>query len=162
MTSPSTIVFAGGGTGGHLFPGIAIARLLQSRSNSLRVVFVGSTRTIESMIVAEQGFEHEVLPVESLATLQRNPWRFAWCNWNAWRVAAKRIRELQPTVVVGLGGFASAPLVYAARRQQIPVVLLEQNAIAGRTNRWLSRFADHVCVTFAESQAQVSRTAMSS
>jgi UDP-N-acetylglucosamine--N-acetylmuramyl-(pentapeptide) pyrophosphoryl-undecaprenol N-acetylglucosamine transferase len=151
MNPNSTILFAGGGTGGHLFPGIAAADELRLREPSTRIVFVGSTRSIESTIIAEHGLEHRMLPVEPLPTLKRNPLRFAIKNWQAWREAIRLLRELRPAAVVGLGGYASAPIVWAASRCRIPVILIEQNVIPGRTTRLLSRFADHVCVSFSES-----------
>lgn len=157
MSIAKTFLFAGGGTGGHLFPGIAVAQELRRRDASIHVVFVGSTRAIESTIFADQGLEHRTIPVEPLPTLKRNPFRFVSGNWRALRAAAKVLNELQPVAVIGLGGFASAPLVWAASRRRIPVVLLEQNVIAGRTTRWLSRFADCVCVSFAEMQSQLTR-----
>ena len=150
MNPPSTILFAGGGTGGHLFPGIAAADELRRRDPSTRIVFVGSTRSIESTIVAEQGLEHRMLPVEPLPALKRNPLRFVFQNWKAWRGAIRLLKELKPAAVVGLGGYASAPIVWAASRHRIPVILIEQNVIPGRTTRLLSRFADHVCVSFRE------------
>lgn len=140
-----------------MFPGIAVARELRNRDGRSRVLFVGSTRSIESAIVEEQGLEHRMLPVEPLTTLKRNPFRFVLQNWRASRQAHRLLRSLQPTAVVGLGGFASAPIVWAASRQRIPVILLEQNVIPGRTTRWLSRFAKHVCVTFAETAARLPR-----
>ena len=157
MGSSVTFLFAGGGTGGHLFPGIAVAQELLRRHASARVVFVGSTRAIESTIVAEQGFEHRVLPAEPLTTLKRNPLRFVWRNWQAWRGASRLLSELRPAAVIGLGGYASAPLVWAASHHHIPVILLEQNVIPGRTTRWLSRYADRVCVTFPETCSRLPR-----
>ena len=155
MGNPSTILFAGGGTGGHLFPGIAVAQELTRRDSSTRIVFVGSTRSIESTIVAEHGLEHRMLPVEPLPTLKRNPLRFFLRNWQAWRSATRLLKELQPAAVIGLGGYASAPLVWAAYRRRVPVVLIEQNVIPGRTTRLLSRFASRVCVTFAETMSRL-------
>ena len=155
MNPPSTILFAGGGTGGHLFPGIAAADELRRRDPSTRIVFVGSTRSIESTIVAEQGLEHRMLPVEPLPALKRNPLRFVFQNWKAWRGAIRLLKELKPAAVVGLGGYASAPIVWAASRNRIPVILIEQNVIPGRTTRLLSRFADHVCVSFRETNLRL-------
>ena len=150
MKMPVTILFAGGGTGGHLFPGIAVAEVLQSRFPTIHLIFVGSQRSIESTIAAENNIEHRMLPVESLSTLKRNPFRFVWRNWQAWRTSKKWMKELRPAAVIGLGGYASAPLVYAASRKQVPIILLEQNVIPGRTTRSLSRFAANVCISFAE------------
>lgn len=157
MTSKVTYVFAGGGTGGHLFPGIAVAHQLLADTPEARIVFVGSSREIESMIVREYHFEHQVLPVEPSTTLRRNAFRFLWQNARACRQASRLLRELQPTAIIGLGGFASAPLVWAARRLKLPIVLMEQNVIPGRTTRWLSRFADRICVSFEQTRARLNK-----
>ena len=155
MSLAPTILFAGGGTGGHLFPGIAVSAELSRRDPKLRIVFVGSSRSIESTIVAERGLEHRMLPVEPLPTLKRNPLRFVYRNWKAWRAAKGLLKELTPSAVVGLGGYASAPLVWCARQQQIPVILIEQNVIPGKTTRWLSRYADEICISFPGTEARL-------
>ena len=154
MTSHATYLFAGGGTGGHLFPGIAVAHRLLARDPQAKIVFVGSTRAIEAQIVSESQFQHQMLPVESLTTLKRNPLRFVWQNGRACLQAVRLLKERQPTAVIGLGGFASAPLVWAASRRKIPVILLEQNIIPGRTTRWLSRYANCLCVSFEQTRAR--------
>ena len=156
MDTARTYIFAGGGTGGHLFPGIAVAQELQQRQPSDRVLFVGSEKDLEQSILLRLQFEHRSLPVQSLALLKRRPLCFALQNWQAWRAARRLIREERPDVVIGLGGYASAPLVWAAARARIPVVLLEQNVIPGRTTRWLSRSASSVCVSFPEASRQLS------
>ena len=159
MTQPRTFLFAGGGTGGHLFPGVAVALELQRREPNARLLFVGSERELEQTILARHGLEHRSLPVESLRELTRHPWRFATRNWTAWRAARQLMRDEQPSAVVGLGGYASAPLVWQAARVRCPVVLLEQNVIPGRTTRWLSRSASLVCTSFAETRDRLPRGA---
>lgn len=150
MTELKTILFAGGGTGGHLFPGIAVAQELRCRYPQIRNVFVGSEREIESAIVSEFQLEHCSLTVEPLPVLKRNPLKFFYRNGQAVFAAKRLIREVNPDAIIGLGGFASAPIVWTAHRSR-PIILLEQNVIPGRTNRWLSRYADQVCVTFEQS-----------
>ena len=140
-----------------MFPGIAIAAELRRRDPLAKMVFVGSTRSIEATIVAEQGLEHRMLSVESLPMLKRNPFRFLYRNWQACRAATRLLQELSPAAVIGLGGYASAPLVWAASRRRIPVVLIEQNVIPGRTTRWLSRDAQQVCVSFPETISKLPR-----
>ncbi len=140
-----------------MFPGIAIAAELRRRDPLAKVVFVGSTRSIEATIVAEQGLEHRMLSVEPLPMLKRNPFRFLYRNWQACRAATRLLQELSPAAVIGLGGYASAPLVWAASRRRIPVVLIEQNVIPGRTTRWLSRYAQQVCVSFPETISKLPR-----
>ena len=153
VQNQSTYVFSGGGTGGHLFPGIAVAEELLARDNAARIVFAGSERAVETEIIADHGYDHRPLPVEPFATLRRSPLRFAWRNWRAMRVATQWLRREQPVVVIGLGGFASVPIVLAASRLRIPVILLEQNVVPGRATRWLLSRAALVCLSF-EATAQ--------
>jgi UDP-N-acetylglucosamine--N-acetylmuramyl-(pentapeptide) pyrophosphoryl-undecaprenol N-acetylglucosamine transferase len=145
-------LFAGGGTGGHLTPGLAVAAELRNLDADCRIVFVGSERTLEKRLVAAEGHEHMVLPVESSATLRRNPVRFAWRNWEALRRARDLVDSQKPRGVVGLGGFASVPTVLAASRSQIPTLILEQNTIPGRATRFLARRVGVVCTSFEESE----------
>jgi UDP-N-acetylglucosamine--N-acetylmuramyl-(pentapeptide) pyrophosphoryl-undecaprenol N-acetylglucosamine transferase len=145
--------FAGGGTGGHLFPGLAVAAALRARNPDARIVFIGSERSIEHDLVARHGFEHLGLSSEPLTRLKRNPIAFFWRNWRAYRTAKQLVRNESPTAVIGLGGFASAPVVLAANRTRVPVLLLEQNSIPGRSTRWLSRWASCVCLSYPESAA---------
>ncbi len=157
MTQPRTFIFAGGGTGGHLFPGVAVALELQRREPDARMLFVGSERELEQTILARHGLEHRALPVESLRELTRHPWRFATRNWTALRAARRLVRDEKPSVVVGLGGYASAPLVWQASLARGPVVLLEANVIPGRATRWLARSASLICTSFAETGDRLPR-----
>src|SRR5437867_1084090 len=144
-SSRRTVIFAGGGTGGHLFPGIAVARELLDREPDARVLFVGSQKPIEVDIVVGAGFEHVALPSVSPSLA---PMRFGSSllkNWRAYRQASAILAGERPSIVVGLGGFASVPPVLAAWRAGVPIVLLEQNVMPGKATRWLSRLADTVC-----------------
>jgi len=153
-----TYFFAGGGTGGHLFPGLAVARLLHEQDRA-RIVFVGTDRLLETDVLRNSPFEHRSLPVEPLPTLRRNPPRFLWRNAGAYRAAVRWLAEEKPAAVIGLGGYASAPLVLAAARRRVPVLLLEQNALPGKTTRWLARAASTICISMAESARHLPRSA---
>ncbi len=157
MTQPRTFILTGGGTGGHLFPGVAVALELQRREPDARLLFVGSERTLEQAILSRHHFERRGLSVEPPRELTRHPWRFMTRNWSAWRAARQLIRFERPSAVIGLGGYASTPLVWEAARAGCPVVLLEQNVIPGRATRWLSRLASVVCTSFAETAQQLPR-----
>ncbi len=153
MTNPSsrrTVVFAGGGTGGHLFPGIAVAQEFLRRDAATRILFVGSEKPIEREILGRAGFEH--VPLSSVSpslTFSRIVPSLA-NNWRAYRQARTVLASERPSVVIGLGGFASVPPVLAARRDRTPIVLLEQNVVPGKATRWLSRFANVVCLPWDE------------
>lgn len=153
MTNASTrrsVVFAGGGTGGHLFPGIAVARELLAREPDARVLFIGSQKPIEVDIVGGAGFEHVALPSVSPSLSPTRIVASVLNNWRAYRKARAIMARERPTVVVGLGGFASVPPVLAAWRAGVPIVLLEQNVVPGKATRWLSRFAKVVCLPWPQ------------
>src|SRR5688572_23981772 len=137
----ATIVFAGGGSGGHLFPGVAAAQELTERAASLRCVFIGSDRPVEKSLLGPTGFEHFALSASPSSRFLTSPISCALDNWRAYQSAQLLLTQMAPSVVVGLGGFASVPVVLAARRSGIPAVLLEQNAVLGRANRVLLPFA---------------------
>ncbi len=151
MTATETFLFAGGGTGGHLFPGLAVAEELRERRPGCRILFVGSERPIEAEILARAGEQHVPLPIRSSADLRSRPWRFVIDNVRSVRAAGRLLREHRPVAVLGLGGFASFPLLLQARWRHVPFFLLEQNAIPGRVTRWQARQARAVCLTFPES-----------
>lgn len=154
MASSSPLfLFAGGGTGGHLFPGLSVAEALRGRDSRVRIQFVGSERSLERALVIQHGYDHRTLPSEPLTHLWRKPWSFLWRNWRAYRMARQWLQQDRPAAVIGLGGFASAPVVMAAHRLGIPTLLLEQNAIPGRSTRWLSRWARVVCLSYPQSVA---------
>ena len=114
MPRDSTYIFSGGGTGGHLFPGIAVAEELLRRNHSTRIVFAGSERSIEKRILDEHNFEHHALATESLTTLRHHPVKFFWRNRRAYQSAKRLLWEEKPETVIGLGGFTSVPVVLAA------------------------------------------------
>ena len=145
------VIVAGGGTGGHLFPGLAVADALAKR-RPCRIVFVGASRGIETRVVGKRGFPLRTLPVRALRGqgplgLATSALRLPASLVSAWRL----VDELRPELLIGVGGYASAPAVVAGWARRIPTVLLEQNAHPGLTNRLLARFADRVCVAFPES-----------
>jgi UDP-N-acetylglucosamine--N-acetylmuramyl-(pentapeptide) pyrophosphoryl-undecaprenol N-acetylglucosamine transferase len=153
MTMAATrrsVIFAGGGTGGHLFPGIAVARELFACEPDTRVLFVGSQKPIESEILSRAGFEHIALPSVSPSLAPTRIVSSLLNNWRAYRQARAIMDREQPSVVVGLGGFASVPPVLAAWRAGVPIVLLEQNVVPGKATRWLSRFANVVCLPWPQ------------
>ena len=151
MTQLDRVIFTGGGTGGHLYPGLALVEELQHRNSDFQPLFIGSERGIELRILKEAGYHHRPLPIRPSTDLKQAPFSFLWSYWKARRQAQHWIQRFQPQVVVGLGGFASVPVVQAAQSLEIPTVLLEQNTIIGRANRLLAKRATCVCHSFSES-----------
>jgi UDP-N-acetylglucosamine--N-acetylmuramyl-(pentapeptide) pyrophosphoryl-undecaprenol N-acetylglucosamine transferase len=145
------VIVAGGGTGGHLFPGLAVADALADRRRC-RVTFVGSSHGIEIRVVPKRGYPLRTLPVRALrgqgpVALAASVLRLPAC----WVAARRILEEIRPDLLVGVGGYASAPAVVAGWSRRTPTVLLEQNAHPGATNRVLARFADRICASFPES-----------
>lgn len=143
----TTIIIMAGGTGGHVFPALAVARAL--REQGVRIVWLGTREGIESRVVPAAGFELETIAIRGLrgGGLLRwllLPMRLNIAMLQAWRI----LRRIKPDAVLAMGGFASGPGSLMASALRIPLLIHEQNAIAGLTNRWLAKIADVVMAGF--------------
>ncbi len=152
-------MIAGGGTGGHLYPGIALARELQRRDPSTYVSFVGTAQGIEARVVPREKFALDLIRVSGLKGKSRLERSIGFsllplAAIDAWRVVAKQ----RPDVVVGVGGFASGPVVAIAALVGYPTMLLEQNALPGITNRLLAHVVRAAAVNFEAALAYFPRT----
>jgi UDP-N-acetylglucosamine--N-acetylmuramyl-(pentapeptide) pyrophosphoryl-undecaprenol N-acetylglucosamine transferase len=150
------IVFSGGGTGGHLFPGLAVAERLSEEIANLRVTFAGSGKAFEQKHVAAAGFEYLALPCRPLPGKAGEAVSFIVENLAGYFAARRFLKEERVDAVVGLGGYASVPMGRAAARCATPLVLLEQNVIPGRATRWLAKKADLICTSFADTEDHLS------
>lgn len=151
MAAPESlrVVIAGGGTGGHLFPGIAVAREIQSRVPGAQVSFVGTSRGIEARVVPLEGFALDLIRSsgikgKSIPARAQGVAMLPLSLFDAWRVLSIR----RPQLVIGVGGYSSGPVVLVAAARRIPTMLLEQNAVPGLTNRLLAPFSRAVAVSF--------------
>ena len=147
------VIIAGGGTGGHLFPALAIARELAEGRGGCEVVMVGTERGLEARIVPGSGFPLATIPVaglkgKSFLESARNAAMLPRALAASWALLGKH----RPGAVVGVGGYASGPVVAAAILRRVPTLIHEQNMIPGSTNRWLARFVSEVAVTFEETR----------
>jgi UDP-N-acetylglucosamine--N-acetylmuramyl-(pentapeptide) pyrophosphoryl-undecaprenol N-acetylglucosamine transferase len=147
-----SLLIAGGGTGGHLYPGVAVARELMARMPGAQVTFVGTAAGIEARVIPREGFPLELirsagLKGKSAASLARGVGLLPLSALDAWRVISRR----RPDVVIGVGGYSSGPIVALAAWRGIPTLLMEQNAMPGITNRMLARFVRSAAVTYEES-----------
>ncbi len=143
------VVIAGGGTGGHLYPGIAVARELMSRRSSIRISFAGTAQGIEARVLPREGFELDVLRSggikgKSIGARARGAALVPLGLLDAWRIVSAR----RPHLVIGVGGYSSGPVVLIAAVRGTPTMLLEQNAVPGLTNRLLAPFVRAAAVTF--------------
>ena len=147
-----SILIAGGGTGGHLYPGIAVAREVMARLPNATVTFVGTAAGIEARVIPREGFALEVirsagLKGKSLGSVARGMSLLPASAIDAWQVISRR----QPHVVIGVGGYSSGPVVALAAMRGVPTLLMEQNAMPGLTNRLLAPVVSAAAVTYGES-----------
>ncbi|MGE0632984.1 MAG: undecaprenyldiphospho-muramoylpentapeptide beta-N-acetylglucosaminyltransferase [Pseudobdellovibrionaceae bacterium] len=150
MTTKKIAVIAGGGTGGHIYPGLAIAKAIMELEPGMEVHFVGSPQGLETKIVPREGFPLHLIHVGKLnytggifgkiKTLILLPYAILQCASLLW--------SLKPEVVLGVGGYASGPFVLVAALLGFKTAIWEPNAMPGMTNRWLSRFVDRCYVVF--------------
>jgi UDP-N-acetylglucosamine--N-acetylmuramyl-(pentapeptide) pyrophosphoryl-undecaprenol N-acetylglucosamine transferase len=147
------VLIAGGGTGGHLFPGVALAEEIRGRDPAAAVRFVGTRRGIEARVLPELGWDHAFIEISGLKTVGLGGavlglLRVPRALWQSRQI----LRAFAPDVVVGVGGYASGPVVLAARLMGLPTAILEQNSIPGLTNKILGRLVRAVFLSFDESR----------
>ena len=139
-----SFVFAGGGTGGHLFPGLAVADALRRRQLDAAVTFFTTTRSLDRQLLEPTAYRQVEQPVRPLTVHPLRLPAFLWCWHRSVRAARAFLRREEPRAVLGLGGYAAGPPVVAARSLGIRTAILNPDAIPGRANRHLARYADLV------------------
>src|SRR5437899_5474875 len=150
------VLVAGGGTGGHLIPALALAQALRQARSDIEPVLVGAERGIEAHVLPRYPFRHHLLPLEPI---YRRTW---WNNvrslltaGRAWRAVGRVLEAEQPVIVIGTGGYAAGPVVWRAQRRGLPTVLQEQNAFPGLAPRWLARRARQIHLGFPETRERL-------
>ncbi|MFW6124782.1 MAG: UDP-N-acetylglucosamine--N-acetylmuramyl-(pentapeptide) pyrophosphoryl-undecaprenol N-acetylglucosamine transferase, partial [Pirellulales bacterium] len=154
-----TIFFSGGGTGGHLFPGLAVADALADCLPGVQIGFLGTRRGFEERHIRPHGYRYIAVPAHPVPRSAPAAIRFVRDYARGLRQARRELRRHQAVAVIGLGGYASVPGVRAALGLEIPAVILEQNVVPGRANRWLARAGAAVFAAFNESRTWFSRRA---
>ena len=143
------VIISGGGTGGHIFPALAIARVLEKELDNVEFLFVGAKDRMEMEKVPNAGYNIVGLWISGL---QRGldirnllfPFKLIYSIYYAKRI----IKDFQPDLVIGTGGYASGPLIYVAAKKNIPSIIQEQNSHAGITNKILGKYVDKICVAY--------------
>jgi UDP-N-acetylglucosamine--N-acetylmuramyl-(pentapeptide) pyrophosphoryl-undecaprenol N-acetylglucosamine transferase len=157
--SSARYVLAGGGTGGHLFPGLAVARALRQRDPDCEIVFFTTTRRLDGEVLDREGFER--VP-QSVRPFSSRPWHWPgfWWHWrSSVRAAGEAFQDRRPSAVLGLGGYAAGPPVVAARSLGVRTAILNPDAVPGRANRYLARHADLVVLQWETSRKHFPPTA---
>ncbi|MCL6558672.1 MAG: undecaprenyldiphospho-muramoylpentapeptide beta-N-acetylglucosaminyltransferase [Firmicutes bacterium] len=153
-------IVAGGGTGGHIYPALAIAQGLRKSFPGCRVIYVGTGRGLEADIVPKAGLSFKTISVAGFKRrlTARNLWAATLALWGLGE-ALRLVRSFKPRVVIGTGGYVSGPVLLAASLCGVPILIHEQNAFPGLTNRLLARVADRVALTFPEAARHLPRGA---
>ena len=143
------VIISGGGTGGHIFPAIAIAKAIERKVNDVEFLFVGAEDRMEMEKVPNAGYKIIGLWISGLQRKldKRNllfPFKVLHSIWKAKKI----VREFKPDLAIGTGGYASAPLLYAAAKKGVPALIQEQNSYPGITNKILAKYVQKICVAY--------------
>ena len=145
-------IFAGGGTGGHIYPAIAVAEQILKLEPTAKIHFFVSTRGIDEQILSKTSFETTVLPAKGFSARPGKLIGFCTSFLKSHRIAKRSISESQKAVVIGVGGFVAAPVCFAAHKLKVPIVLLNVDIVPGRANKIIARWADEIFVQFDETR----------
>lgn len=143
------VLISGGGTGGHIFPALSIANAVKRRCPDADILFVGAQGRMEMERVPAAGYPIEGLPVAGFD--RKRLWRnfgVLWKLWKSLRKARRIVKEFDPDIAIGVGGYASGPVLKEAQRRGVPTLLQEQNSYPGVTNKLLARKAKAICVAY--------------
>lgn len=151
-------IITGGGTGGHIYPALAIAEGIKTKYQGAEILYVGTDRGLEADIVPKAGYPFKKISVSSgfQRKLSLKNIKVLWQAGQGIFEARRIVREFKPDIVIGTGGYVCGPVVMAAVMQKIPTLIHEQNAMPGVTNKILSRYVSQVAVTFEDSIARFS------
>ncbi|HEX5704715.1 MAG TPA: undecaprenyldiphospho-muramoylpentapeptide beta-N-acetylglucosaminyltransferase [Pyrinomonadaceae bacterium] len=148
------VLIAAGGTGGHIYPGIAVAKEIMRRDPNSVVRFVGTARGLENRVVPKAGFELSLIESTGLKNVGLGArLRGLLLLPKSFFAARRVIREFRPDIVVGAGGYVSGPVLLTASFMKVPTLVMDSNALPGFTNRQLARFVDKAAVSFAEAMS---------
>jgi len=142
--------FAGGGTGGHIYPAIAVAEQIIKIEPDAKIHLFVSTRSIDARILTQTGFEYTALPAEGFSVRPGKLIGFCSSFLKSYRIAKKTIAESEEPIVIGVGGFVAAPVCFAAHKLKVPVGLLNVDIVPGRANKIIARWADEIFVQFED------------
>jgi UDP-N-acetylglucosamine--N-acetylmuramyl-(pentapeptide) pyrophosphoryl-undecaprenol N-acetylglucosamine transferase len=153
MSEPVTVILAGGGTGGHLYPGIAVAEALRAVMPEAKPVFLCTARDIDRVILEPTGFEFIAQPIVPPRLVDVLKFFLAYRETR--EVVNRVLGERRPAVVVGLGGYAAGVAVKFAARKKIPTVILNPDVIPGKANQYLMRYSKVICCQFEQSKPNI-------
>lgn len=151
MKEIKRIVLSGGGTGGHIYPALALYREILAKYPSVECLYIGTQKGLEASIVPKEGLNFKSIEIQGLKrSLSLENIKAVWLMMTSTKKAKKLLADFKPDVVIGTGGYVCAPVLYAAASLKIPTMIHEQNSVAGITNKFLSRSVDRIATCFPE------------
>ncbi len=152
------VIITGGGTGGHVYPALAIADKIMRKEPESAILFLGTKNGMENSLVPERGYEIKHISARGFS--RKNPMRLLAtiaANYKGYREAGKILDDFKPDKIVGTGGYVSLPVLYAARKKGIPFYIHEQNAFPGLANKLMAPYAEKVFTSFPQAEAHFKR-----
>lgn len=143
------IMVSGGGTGGHIYPALALMKYIKAQQENVEFLYVGTDRGLESQLVPNAGFKFTSIKIQGLKrSLSLENVKTAYYLIKSIHESKKLIKEFAPDVVIGTGGYVCAPVLYSAAKLRVPTIIHEQNSIAGLTNSFLARYVSKIAICF--------------
>ena len=154
------ILLSGGGTGGHIYPALALRKAILKKYPDAQFLYIGTERGLESRLVPREGIVFQTINIQGFKrSLSLHNIQTVHLMFQAVSSAKKMIKAFQPDVVIGTGGYVCGPVLYAAAKLGIPTVIHEQNSVAVITNKFLSRYVDKICICFEEARKDFAKFA---
>lgn len=148
------VLVTGGGTGGHIYPAVSLVNYIKEKHPEAEFLYVGTKKGLESKIVPDKGIPFKSIEIQGFKrSLSLENVKTVYKFVKGIAAAKKIIRDFQPDIVMGTGGYVCGPVVYAAHKLHIPTIIHEQNSVAGVTNKFLARYVDKIGIAFAEAAA---------
>lgn len=154
------VVLSGGGTGGHIYPALSLKKAILEQEPDSEFLYIGTKRGLESNLVPQTGTRFETIDIQGLRrSLSLDNIRTVYKMVQSVRQSRKILKEFNPDVVIGTGGYVCAPVLYAASKLHIPTLIHEPNSVAGITNKFLARYVDRICISFDDVRQDFKRYA---
>lgn len=152
------VLLSGGGTGGHIYPALALMNRMKELNPETEFLYVGTERGMESAIVPKAGVPFKSVEIQGLRrSLSLENVKTVYLLFKSISKSKEIIREFAPDIVIGTGGYVCAPVLYAASRLNIPTIIHEQNSVAGITNKFLARYVSKICLCFEDARSDFSK-----
>lgn len=148
------IIFGTGGTGGHLYPALALASYIKQQDPNSEFLFVGTTNRLEAQVVPQMGYAYQGMDLQGLVGSPLNKAKAAWKFVRSIRQSKKIVRAFKPDIVVGFGGYPSSSIVLGAAQLHVPTMIHEQNSIIGLANKMLIKHADAIVACYSKAAAE--------